>query len=530
MSFMVGLVTEDFETGDFSQYDWESYGDNIWTVTNSGAYEGTFCAKSGAIGHVSESYLQISLNVVADGEISFYRKVSSEADYDYLQFYFDGQMQDEWSGEQDWAHFSYPVIAGEHTFTWLYMKDVGVVSGSDCGWIDYIIFPPLEGQTPPVVQQIFTIPQGWSGISSYLFPVDATLPKIFEGIEEELIIVQDMDGAYWPSVGMNTIGNWNDHNGYKIKVTGDVNLSFSGYDLVDHTLALDAGWNLIPVISSNNVPCEALFESLGSNLIIAKEVAGSHVYWPGEGVETLENLNSGKSYLVKMEAPGSVTFPQSLADNTIPSSEPVKSANLYDFTPSGNSHVVIFPSSSLENEVQVGDEIFGSTYGGVCTGSVIISDLTQNVALVVFGNDSTSSVITGFDNNELMYFGLIRPSTKDAFMLAVQAFDPLFPNQGLYENEGLSKVLTFYVMWEGINEATAPIIYLTPNPATDKITISGIEKWPVNIEIIDVRGQQVVWINNANKKDVDVSGLKEGMYFIRITSNEWSVVRKLVVE
>jgi hypothetical protein len=84
-------------------------------------------------------------------------------------------------------------------------------------------------------------------------------------------------------------------------------------------------------------------------------------------------------------------------------------------------------------------------------------------------------------------------------------------------------------MWEGINEATAPIIYLTPNPATDKITISGIEKWPVNIGIVDVRGQQVISIINTNKKEVDLSGIKPGLYFIRITSDEWIVMRKLVV-
>jgi C1A family cysteine protease len=530
LGFVVGLVVEDFETGDFSQYDWESYGDNIWAVANSGAYEGMYCAKSGTIGHNSESYLQLSLNVIADGEISFYRKVSSEPDYDYLQFYVDSQMRDEWSGEQDWAHFTYSVTAGEHTFMWLYLKDVSAIGGSDCAWLDYIIFPPIEGPMPPLVHQQIAIPQGWSGISGYLVPLDGSLEKIFEGIANNLVIVQDMQGAYWPAGGMNTIGNWNTQSGYKIKVSENVNLDFSGYDLVNHTLELNEGWNLIPVISSSIVSCEALFGSLGGDLIIAKEVAGSHVYWPGEGVETLENLNSGKSYLVKLEAPGSVTFPQSLAFNATPSSEQVKSSNLYDFTPSGNSHVVIFPSSSLVSEVLVGDEIFALTEGGICSGSVVISDLTQTIALVVFGNDSTSSVITGFSNNEPMNFILYRPSMNDAFMLAIQAFDPTFPNQGSYENEGLSKIQTFYIQWEGINEATVPTVYFSPNPTNDKITISGIESWPVNIEIVNVKGQHVISLIKTSEKEVNLSGLHNGFYFIRITNDKWNVVRKLVVK
>jgi len=35
------------------------------------------------------------------------------------------------------------VSAGNHTFLWRYSKDVSLSSGSDCGWIDYIVFPPL---------------------------------------------------------------------------------------------------------------------------------------------------------------------------------------------------------------------------------------------------------------------------------------------------------------------------------------------------------------------------------------------------
>ncbi len=87
--------------------------------------------------------------------------------------------------------------------------------GQGCGWIDYILFPPIEGSVPPIVQQTMELPAGWSGISSYLAPVDGSLESIFSSIEDELIIVQDMDGAYWPSAGMNTIGSWDTHKGYK---------------------------------------------------------------------------------------------------------------------------------------------------------------------------------------------------------------------------------------------------------------------------------------------------------------------------
>jgi hypothetical protein len=86
-------------------------------------------------------------------------------------------------------------------------------------------------------------------------------------------------------------------------------------------------------------------------------------------------------------------------------------------------------------------------------------------------------------------------------------------------------------MWmlTGIEENQGAAVQISPNPAKGKIHISGIEKWPVNNEIADVKGQQVVSITNTNKKDVDVSGLKDGLYFICITSDDWSVVTKVVV-
>ena len=141
MSFSVGLIVEDWETGDFSQFEWETGGNNNWTITNVNPYEGTYCAKSGDINDDQSSYLTISYNVLANGEISFFKKVSSESTYDFLTFYIDNTMQEEWSGEVSWSESSYPVTSGQHTFKWEYSKDVSVSTGSDCGWVDYIILP-----------------------------------------------------------------------------------------------------------------------------------------------------------------------------------------------------------------------------------------------------------------------------------------------------------------------------------------------------------------------------------------------------
>jgi len=141
MSFTVGLIVEDWETGNFEQFEWESGGDNTWTISTQDPYEGTYCVKSGTIGDQEISFLSISFDVLANGEVGFFKKVSSESSYDFLKFYIDNNLIDQWSGEVSWSGSTYPVTAGQHTFKWEYEKDYSVSGGSDCAWLDFITLP-----------------------------------------------------------------------------------------------------------------------------------------------------------------------------------------------------------------------------------------------------------------------------------------------------------------------------------------------------------------------------------------------------
>ncbi len=142
----VGLISEDFETGDFSSFDWNTAD---WIITTDDVYEGNYASKSNIEGQSSTTaYIEITLNdVPADSEISFCSKVSSETDYDFLKFYIDGIEEDQWSGQGSWEENTYNLDAGNHTLKWAYEKDVYVDDYSDCAWLDYIIFPPFSSKT-----------------------------------------------------------------------------------------------------------------------------------------------------------------------------------------------------------------------------------------------------------------------------------------------------------------------------------------------------------------------------------------------
>lgn len=138
-SLTLGLELENFEAG-FSSMPWTFQG-GTWLDTQS-SYNGSMAAKSPAINHGTNTSMSITKNIQNAGSLSFWKKVSSEATYDKLTFHINGLLMGEWSGTSDsWSQVSYPVQAGLNIFTWKYTKDGGGSVGSDCAWIDDIIFP-----------------------------------------------------------------------------------------------------------------------------------------------------------------------------------------------------------------------------------------------------------------------------------------------------------------------------------------------------------------------------------------------------
>jgi hypothetical protein len=147
-------LDEGFESG-ITTPPWSFSGNANWTVDTTTFYSGTKSAKSGIITHSQTSAMQMTQPIGYAGQISFFYKVSSESNYDYLKFYIDGVLKGQWSGEINWAMTAFNVTQGTHTFKWEYMKDGSVTSGSDCAWVDHIGWP-VATYDPP--QNLFGYP------------------------------------------------------------------------------------------------------------------------------------------------------------------------------------------------------------------------------------------------------------------------------------------------------------------------------------------------------------------------------------
>ncbi len=149
-----GEIVEDFETGNFNKFPWFMPLQAVWQMEPNIKYEGAFSARSGWMGDSEESKLNMNVNVLTAGALSFYKLVSCEHDpsgnnnYDYLVFLIDGFEKARWDGEIAWSKETFWLTEGYHTLSWVYHKDYSVSAGWDACAVDFINFPLIEGAVP----------------------------------------------------------------------------------------------------------------------------------------------------------------------------------------------------------------------------------------------------------------------------------------------------------------------------------------------------------------------------------------------
>lgn len=132
---------ETFEGNAFHTTGW-SQGSIPWTITSNEAYDGSYCLRSSpSLSHSQASEISITVSLSSADSISFFYKVSSEANYDKFLFYIDNNCLIEESGDGAWTRAAFHIPAGTHTLLFSYSKDSSVDRNSDCAWIDNLLLP-----------------------------------------------------------------------------------------------------------------------------------------------------------------------------------------------------------------------------------------------------------------------------------------------------------------------------------------------------------------------------------------------------
>ena len=120
---------------------WTTGGNSVWWGQSATNRDGISAAQSGVIGDRQTSRLQTT--VYGAGALSFWWKVSSLADYDFLRFKVDGTTWREISGETGWQQVTLRIEgSGAYTLEWSYTKDTDTRDGADAAWVDQVLWSP----------------------------------------------------------------------------------------------------------------------------------------------------------------------------------------------------------------------------------------------------------------------------------------------------------------------------------------------------------------------------------------------------
>jgi RHS repeat-associated protein len=152
-----------------SDLSYTTGGDASWQKVSYPAHYGDDSAE-GTAWQNGNSWLQTE--VEGEGTITFWWKVSSEWDSDYLEFYVDDVRRAYTSGEQDWDDVSVEITGSTtHTLRWQYTKDDDEETGEDDRvWVDYVQW---SGQQPQ--------PQEWDQAEYVYDPSGRRIEKKYDG-------------------------------------------------------------------------------------------------------------------------------------------------------------------------------------------------------------------------------------------------------------------------------------------------------------------------------------------------------------
>lgn len=187
------FVFDESEAADYALdlpgLSWTNYVYTPWYSQVDTTVAGVSALRSGPVADGGVAWLGSA--VVGPGILYYSWKVSSEEDYDFLEFLVDDALYDYVSGEVDWQEGSALIPAGIHFIDWVYLKDEALSAGEDAGWLDQVSFVPLDGFTYWQYLQFTPADLTDPGISGPEADVD------FDGVPNELEYAFGLD-PWWP--------------------------------------------------------------------------------------------------------------------------------------------------------------------------------------------------------------------------------------------------------------------------------------------------------------------------------------------
>lgn len=487
VNLTIGLIVEDWESESFDQFNWTFSGNMDWVISDENPFEGLYCSQSGTITHNQTSSMILTYTSSVDDSISFYKTVSSEPSYDYLRFYIDNVLQDEWSGEIGWSRSAYPVSAGAHTFEWEYYKDGSVSDGDDRGRVDFIVLPPAlfpsadAGENASIcADETFTPDASASNYNSLEWTTSGD-----GSFDDETIL----DPIYTP--GTTDIEN------------GEATLTLTAYGDNGNT----SGSMLLEILETASIPdtpegdielCLGTEESTYTTNA-TDGYAYEWVITPNEAGNTTSD-----------SATAIVSWSETYTGEVYVQVRAINQCGVSDLSEAVNVMLHSNPAVDLGEDTEA------------CIGMTVTLDAGNEGAEYLWSTGETTQTIevdtTGMDENNNVTVSVVVTDTNSCSAddeVAIHFLDC----SGIGENTSLSEMRIF------------------PNPGNGVFTVQMdvAKEQDLTIDLLNVAGkvvytEKVHLIEGRFTKTLDVQHLNSQMYYMRMNNENGSVVKKLIIK
>jgi hypothetical protein len=378
--------------------------------------------------------------------------------------------------------------------------------------------------------QTIDVPAGWSGISNPYIPADPNIDNILADVIDDVVILQNLEGVYWPGGNVYTLNTWEVFKGYLIKAENAFTIDLEGTSLECfwYGFTFPAGWGLFSIPGNCDIDAQQFFDWNLYTSEIIKEAAGWKVLWPNYNINTIEVLERGKSYFIKSEWAN-----EDFSFNPCWEGEKTKEFNEFKVPDNWNhpvntpaSHVIAFPQKVLEKAGITENMILGAfNSAGTCVGA----SPAKACHITVFGNDNTTKSTDGMIAGDYIYFRAWDPDTDEEVLLTAE-FDGNLPNQGVFIPDGMSAITALKAVSLGLGDISENIFSIYPNPSSGLLTIETEKTVSYLVSITDVKGTVVATQKINGKTTLDLSYLQKGIYFVKATNGNNVIVKKLVLE
>lgn len=582
----IGQIVEDFESGDFSAFDWEFGGSLPWSISPTGTYQGQFCAVSGPITHNQISTMEVTMEVATQDEISFFYKVFSEQYGDFLHFYIDNSLKSSWTGVIPWTQATFEVAPGVRTFKWIYHKNHSVSFGNDCAWVDNIEFPA------PVHDELVA----WPGFDVFICEDEIMTMNAYAANYETLLWETSGDGTFDDNAILNPVYMPGDSD----RIAGMVLLTLTASD-GEQSVSSEMTLSFLPIPQQAESLQGETELCVGTQVSLYSTIGATHAedyHWSlspvfagllsFEGKEASIEWSEGWTGFAELSVVGvngcgegePATLNIAVTNHPGIPQLPVGEQNVcageqLTYQTEGGFYDISFVWEIIPEEAgevlthgAEAEVIWNSSFHGEAALHVKSvnpcgeSDFSEALMLNVAPMPVAAAAIEG---REKVCFGITESYSVADIAHALDVEWIIEPAEaGTITHDGTICQVTFTDNWEGtatlrvrgvndcghgdwseafemliedctgIHDMASPELSIYPNPSDGAFTISLNAAGAVSIRLTDARGtvvysQNDIAANGFLTKLIQTTGLAQGVYYLTITGERMNITEKVII-